>query len=168
MKCYMTPHGIFNRLHKGRWGFGEVHIYILFMFPKDTIALISAKYAHQSKQNTKQATTVILGLSVCQIKMASSVTEVSTFKPCYFLLCYSVNSVNPRQFSTKIQHNRAALVSELSHWESRLHITNPAVFSQNTQQRIYSESWEVLLLIHHPKLKRVKTNELVYWLLLGQ
>lgn len=91
------------------------YIYMLFMFPKDTIAFISAKYAHQSKQNTEQATMVILGLSVCQTKMAPSFTEPSTFKSCYFLLCYSVNLVNPQHFSTQNQHNRAASVSELSH-----------------------------------------------------
>lgn len=93
------------------------------MFPKNIIAPISAKYAHQSKQNIEQAAMAILGVSVCQTKPAPLFTEASIIKPRYFLLRYSVNLINPGRFSTEIQPNRGALVSELSHWESRLRIT---------------------------------------------
>lgn len=94
--------------------FSEVHTHILFMFPKNILAPISAKYAHQSKQNTEQATTAMQGVLVCQTKMALLFTEAFIIKLRYFLLCYSVNLKNPKHFSTKIQHSRAALVSVLS------------------------------------------------------
>lgn len=57
----------------------------------------------------------ILGVSVCQTKTAPLFTEASIIKPHYFLLCYSVNLINPKCSSAKIQHNSAALVSELRH-----------------------------------------------------
>lgn len=90
-------------------------IYILFMFPKNIIAPISGKYALQSKQKIEQATMAILGVSVFQTKPAPLFTEASEMKTGYFLLRYSVNLINPKCFSAKIQHSKAALVSELRH-----------------------------------------------------
>lgn len=102
------------------------------MFSKNIIAPISGKYPHQSKQNIEQATMAILGVSVIQTKPAPLFTEASVMNTGYFLLRYSVNLINPKCFSAKIQHSKAALVSEIRHTESRLHITCPSVFLQNT------------------------------------
>lgn len=91
-----------------------IYIYI-FMFPKNIIAPISGKFAHQSKQNIEQAAMAILGVSVFQAKAALLFTEASVMKTGYFLLRYSVNLINPKCISAKIQHSEAVLVSELRH-----------------------------------------------------
>lgn len=85
------------------------------MFPKNIIAPISGKFAHQSKQNIEQAAMAILGVSVFQAKAALLFTEASVMKTGYFLLRYSVNLINPKCFSAKIQHSKAVLISELRH-----------------------------------------------------
>lgn len=79
----MTQHAIFNQLHEGLEGSAK-YIYIVFMLPKNIIALTYAKYAHQSKQNIEQATMAILGVSICQTRTAPLCTETSRIRPHYF------------------------------------------------------------------------------------